>query len=108
MYTVWRFLKACIGSFGKNCSGGTCTAGFYGHGCGEQCPCGSLMCDPTRGCPKGLSVSLRLSFTASCCRGMSVPPAGTHYFERISKTCTPAMTVKCGRITYSNSLYTYI
>nr|XP_022344064.1 uncharacterized protein LOC111137098 [Crassostrea virginica] len=53
-YEEGTLCKPCIGSFGKNCSGGTCTAGFYGHGCGEQCPCGSLMCDPTRGCPKAI------------------------------------------------------
>ncbi|XP_061188003.1 uncharacterized protein LOC133196072 [Saccostrea echinata] len=43
--------KTCIGSFGRNCSGGLCTPGYYGHGCKELCECGTILCDRTRGCP---------------------------------------------------------
>ncbi|XP_062618434.1 uncharacterized protein LOC134280020 isoform X1 [Saccostrea cucullata] len=46
--------KPCIGSFGRNCSGGPCTPGYYGHGCNERCDCGTIVCDRTSGCPQDL------------------------------------------------------
>ncbi|XP_062568715.1 uncharacterized protein LOC134230869 [Saccostrea cucullata] len=46
--------EPCIGSFGRNCSGGPCTPGYYGHGCKKRCDCGTIVCDRTSGCPQDL------------------------------------------------------
>lgn len=44
--------KPCIGSYGNNCSSGVCSSGYFGHGCNDKCPCGTVLCDPEHGCPK--------------------------------------------------------
>lgn len=44
--------KPCIGSHGNNCSSGVCSPGYFGNGCHEKCPCGTVLCDPEHGCPK--------------------------------------------------------
>ncbi|XP_061162595.1 uncharacterized protein LOC133171811 [Saccostrea echinata] len=46
----------CIGSFGVNCTGGTCVEGFYGFGCREKCNCSiHEVCDHRIGCQKKAS-----------------------------------------------------
>ncbi|XP_022335933.2 uncharacterized protein LOC111132422 isoform X1 [Crassostrea virginica] len=41
----------CIGTFGINCSGGSCPLGYYGFGCLRKCFCSQYeQCDKIRGC----------------------------------------------------------
>lgn len=51
-YEDGSLCKPCIGSYGNNCSSGVCSPGYFGHGCNEKCPCGTVLCDPEHGCPK--------------------------------------------------------
>nr|XP_022338615.1 uncharacterized protein LOC111134100 isoform X2 [Crassostrea virginica] len=44
-------MKACIGTFGDNCSGGPCKEGYYGFGCQSKCNCSThQQCDRIKGC----------------------------------------------------------
>ena len=47
---IWS-IKACIGTFGNNCSGGPCKEGYYGFGCLSKCNClQHQQCDRFKGC----------------------------------------------------------